>query len=79
MHPLHEYLAQHQDKALQQDRVVVFYDARSEFEPCLTELEVVGTGIADLPRAEVTNFGHKFVHISDHYVRDFDRLLTGGI
>ena len=49
MHPLHEYLAQHQDKALQQDRVVVFYDARSEFEPCLTELEVVGTGIADLP------------------------------
>lgn len=29
--------------------------------------------------AEVTNFGHKFVHIPDHYVRDFDRLLTGGI
>jgi predicted ATP-dependent Lon-type protease len=24
--------------------------------------------------AEVTNFGHKFVHIPDHYVRDFDRL-----
>src|SRR5439155_14749278 len=29
--------------------------------------------------AEITNFGHKFVHIPDHYVRDFDRLLTGGI
>lgn len=29
--------------------------------------------------AEVTNFGHKFVHIPDRYVRDFDRLLTGGI
>lgn len=29
--------------------------------------------------ADVTNFGHKNVHIPDHYVRDFDRLLTGGI
>ncbi len=29
--------------------------------------------------AEVTNFGHKYVHIADHYVRDYDRLLTGGI
>lgn len=29
--------------------------------------------------AEVTNFGHMFVHVPDHYVRDFDRLLTGGI
>jgi ATP-dependent Lon protease len=29
--------------------------------------------------ADVTNFGHKFVHVPDHYVRDFDRLLTGGI
>lgn len=29
--------------------------------------------------AEVTNFGHRFVHIPDHYVRDFDRLVTGGI
>lgn len=29
--------------------------------------------------AEITNFGHKYVHIPDHYVRDFDRLLTGGI
>ena len=29
--------------------------------------------------AEVTNFGHKYVHVPDHYVREFDRLLTGGI
>lgn len=29
--------------------------------------------------ADVTNFGHKHVHVPDHYVRDFDRLLTGGI
>lgn len=29
--------------------------------------------------AEVTNFGHKYVHIPDHYVRDYDRLLMGGI
>lgn len=29
--------------------------------------------------AEVTNFGHKHVHVPDHYVRHFDRLLTGGI
>ena len=29
--------------------------------------------------AEVTNFGHKYVHGPDHYVRDFDRLLMGGI
>ena len=29
--------------------------------------------------AEVTNFGHLYVHIPDHYVRDYDRLVTGGI
>lgn len=29
--------------------------------------------------ADVTNFGHRYVHIPDHYVRDFDRLLMGGI
>jgi ATP-dependent Lon protease len=29
--------------------------------------------------ADVTNFGHNHVHIPDRYVRDFDRLLTGGI
>jgi ATP-dependent Lon protease len=29
--------------------------------------------------AEVTNSGHRYVHIPDQYVREFDRLLTGGI
>ena len=29
--------------------------------------------------AEVTNFGHKYVHIPDRYVRQYERLLTGGI
>jgi ATP-dependent Lon protease len=29
--------------------------------------------------AEVANFGHRYVHIQDRYVRDYDRLLTGGI
>lgn len=29
--------------------------------------------------AELTHFGHSHVHIPDHYVRDYDRLLTGGI
>ena len=29
--------------------------------------------------AEVSNFGHKYVHIPDTYVRKFERLLTGGI
>ncbi len=29
--------------------------------------------------AECVNFGDRFVHISDQYVRDFDRLLTGGV
>ena len=29
--------------------------------------------------AEVNNFGHTYVHIPDQYVRDYDRLLMGGI
>jgi ATP-dependent Lon protease len=29
--------------------------------------------------AELVNFGHKFVHVPEHYLRDFDRLLMGGI
>lgn len=29
--------------------------------------------------AEVANFGHKYVHVPDRYVREFERLLTGGI
>lgn len=29
--------------------------------------------------AEFVNFGHRNVHIPDHYIRDYDRLLMGGI
>lgn len=29
--------------------------------------------------AELVNFGHKYVHIPEHYVREYDRLLVGGI
>jgi ATP-dependent Lon protease len=29
--------------------------------------------------AEVTNFGNRLVHVPEHYVRDYERLLTGGI
>jgi len=29
--------------------------------------------------AELVNFGHKYVHIPDQYIRQFDRLLMGGI
>jgi predicted RNA methylase len=32
-----------------------------------------------LLHAEVNNFGSKFVHIQTQYVRDYERLLTGGI
>lgn len=29
--------------------------------------------------AELKNFGHKYVHIPEHFMRDYDRLLMGGI
>src|SRR5438105_6604312 len=29
--------------------------------------------------AEIINFGDKFVHIPTHYVRDYERLLMGGV
>ncbi len=29
--------------------------------------------------AELVNFGHKFVHIPERYITEFDRLLVGGI
>ena len=29
--------------------------------------------------AEVVNFGHKFIHIPTQYVRDYERLLMGGV
>ncbi|MFP4029736.1 MAG: protease Lon-related BREX system protein BrxL [Candidatus Brocadiia bacterium] len=29
--------------------------------------------------AEAANFGHRYLHIPDHFVREYDRLLTGGV
>ncbi|HEY1307290.1 MAG TPA: protease Lon-related BREX system protein BrxL [Vicinamibacterales bacterium] len=29
--------------------------------------------------AELKNFGHRFVHIPEHFLREYDRLLMGGI
>ena len=29
--------------------------------------------------AELVNFGHKYVHIPERFIRDYDRLLMGGI
>lgn len=29
--------------------------------------------------AEVTNFGHKFVHVPEHYVSEYERLVMGGV
>ncbi|OGR24137.1 MAG: TIGR02688 family protein [Desulfobacca sp. RBG_16_60_12] len=29
--------------------------------------------------AELVNFGHKFIHVPEHFIREFDRLLMGGV
>jgi ATP-dependent Lon protease len=29
--------------------------------------------------AELHHFGHKYIHVPEHYVREYDRLLTGGL
>src|SRR6266699_5905188 len=29
--------------------------------------------------AELKNFGHKYLHVPEHYLREYDRLLMGGI
>src|SRR5919108_3424358 len=29
--------------------------------------------------AELVNFGHKYVHVPEHYLREYDRLLMGGV
>jgi len=29
--------------------------------------------------AELLNFGHKYIHVPERYVRDYDRLLMGGV
>jgi hypothetical protein len=50
MHGLHLHIAQTLDRLLRERRVVVFYDLREEFRPFFDELDVVGTGVGDLPR-----------------------------
>ena len=50
MHGLHQHIASTLDRLLREWRVVVFYDLREEFRPFLDELDVVGTGVGDLPR-----------------------------
>ena len=60
-HKLHGYLAQQLDKALREYRVVVFYDVRSEFEPFMAELDVIDTGVGDLPR---TSIGDTLTHLA---------------
>lgn len=49
-HGLHQHIASTLDRLLRERRVVVFYDLREEFRPFLDELDVVGTGVGDLPR-----------------------------
>jgi len=68
-HQLHNYLSQQLDRALRQRRVVVFYDARSEFEPFMAELEEVGVGIGDLPR---TCIGDTLTHMARYDGSFFD-------
>lgn len=29
--------------------------------------------------AELVNFGHKFIHVPEHFMREYDRLLMGGV
>ena len=29
--------------------------------------------------ADLKNFGHKYIHVPEHYLREYDRLLMGGI
>jgi len=50
-HPLHSAIAAQLDRLLRDPRVVMFYDPRHEFAPFIAELDVVGTGRGDLPRA----------------------------
>ena len=51
MHGLHRHLASTLEGHLRDRRVVVFYDLKAAFQPFFDELDVVGTGVSDLPRA----------------------------
>ena len=49
-HGLHQHIASTLDRLLRERRIVVFYDLRHEFQSFLDELDIVGTGVGDLPR-----------------------------
>ena len=53
MHGLHQQIASTLDRLLRERRIVVFYDLREEFQSFLEELEVVTTGMGDLPRVRI--------------------------
>lgn len=45
-----------------------------------TFIDKVKVRVADSERwAEAVNFGDRFMHIPNHYARDYERLLTGGV
>lgn len=45
-----------------------------------TFIDKVKVRVADSERwAEAVNFGDRYMHIPDHYARDYERLLTGGV
>lgn len=49
-HGLHQHIASTLDRFLRERRIVVFYDLRYEFQSFLDELDIVDTGVGDLPR-----------------------------
>ena len=45
-----------------------------------TFIDKVKVRVADSERwAEAVNFGDRYLHVPSHYVRDYERLLTGGV
>jgi len=45
-----------------------------------TFIDKVKVRVADSDRwAEAVNFGDRYLHVPNHYVRDYERLLTGGV
>src|SRR5512141_1017949 len=64
------------------------YCASSDEVAIQMGLQVVNDTLADKVKvrnvdsdywAELVNFGHKNVHIPEHYVSDFERLVMGGV
>lgn len=52
-HALQQHIAETLDRHLRERRIVVFYDLRHEFQPFVDELDVVDTGVGDLPRVRI--------------------------